>query len=212
MEIDTGAVVDGSAASRRRARSIGLVLVFPVGYWLAPWVVKTVRTASLSQANQNRLLFVVATCAAFLWNAALLLVALWAWLAWIVMGGFENGYLGQDMQEQSAVKGCLRQVRDGELATVDECTEYARANLAFDVDKFEGLSSPADKLCIASLAHLRHGYQWYGSDAAVIPELTDEATADCTDVRINANDVVTAARRVFGNDTIVNGVLQNISQ
>ena len=129
----------------------------------------------------------------------LVLVAPTAFVVWLVDGAFENGFLGQDMDEQWSTTACLRSVRDGEEGRVEDCELYEYLPTGF--------SSPADLTCMASLAHLNYASSAYEGSSVIYAILLD-AKADCGHSAVNSGAVASAARGIFGNSPLIEEALK----
>ena len=101
------------------------------------------------------------------------------WFLWLlVTSPSEPDGFGQDHQEQWAVTSCWRQIRDGQITSTSQCSEYAQAHLDFFTEQLA--PTAAATTCNLSRAHLAYARQSSPDATALLAQLNQEAQADCT--------------------------------
>jgi len=174
---------------------MGLLILFPVGYWLVPWLLEKIGPDSGAGLLRRALIPITVVLLAIAWNGVLLIVLLLG----LLVHATTYGGLGQDHQEQWAVKGCLRQVRDGDLASTGDCDTYALDNLQYYEQSLVDLETAADKLCFASIQHLDYTLEAYPNGDSLIAEIQGEAEADCSHVAVNMDSVAASVLKQSGD-------------
>ena len=101
------------------------------------------------------------------------------WFLWLlVTSPSEPDGFGQDHQEQWAVTSCWRQIRDGEITSTSQCSEYAQAHLDFFTEQLA--PTAAATTCNLSRAHLAYARQSSPDATALLAQLNQQVQADCT--------------------------------
>ena len=94
-----------------------------------------------------------------------------------VTTAMDDGYLGQDMQEQWSIRQCYSELRDGTRFLEEECTKYGRTQLrSAGVDL---LANYATKTCQLTSSHLQYAKSNYGHNGELIEMLAQSVEFDC---------------------------------
>ena len=100
------------------------------------------------------------------------------WFLWLlVTSPSEPDGFGQVHQEQWAVASCWRQIRDGQITSTSQCSEYAQAHLDFFTEQLA--PTAAATTCNLSRAHLAYAQRNSPQSPRLLEQLYEEVDADC---------------------------------
>jgi hypothetical protein len=83
----------------------------------------------------------------------------------------------QGLSEPTALRNCYAKIRDGEHASIQDCSEYVRfhATLYTDIDQ----RYPEKAACAFSSYALQYASNYYQSKSKLIQKIKEQRTADC---------------------------------
>jgi hypothetical protein len=111
--------------------------------------------------------------------AGIACIALVLWFLWLLATSpSEPDGFGQDHQEQWAVASCWREIRDGNIRSTAQCSEYAQAHL--DLFTAELTANPAITTCNLSRSHLAYARKASRGAKLLLAQLQKEVRADCS--------------------------------
>ena len=99
------------------------------------------------------------------------------WFLWLLATSpSEPDGFGQDHQEQWAVASCWRDIRDGQIAGTEQCSDYAKAHLDFFTDELA--ADAATTACNLSRSHLTYARNNSPEAKALVSQLEQEVRSD----------------------------------
>jgi hypothetical protein len=96
----------------------------------------------------------------------------------LVTSPSEPDGFGQDHQEQWAVATCWRDIRDGRIASTDQCNDYAQSHLEFFSNELA--ADAATTTCRLSRSHLAYARKNSPEAKALLTQLNGEVHSDCS--------------------------------
>ena len=121
----------------------------------------------------QKLFLLLAASAGF----SILAVAVW-FIATVLSSPSEPEGFGQDHQEQWAVASCWRDIRDGRIAAIEDCSNYAQAHLDFFTSELA--ADAATTTCNLSRSHLAYTRKGSPDAKTLIGQLEEEVRSDCS--------------------------------
>ena len=100
------------------------------------------------------------------------------WFLWLLMTSpSEPDGFGQEHQEQWAVTSCWRQIRDGQITSTSQCSEYAQAHLDFFTEQLAPTATATT--CNLSRAHLAYAQRYSPQAHRLLGQLQEAVNTDC---------------------------------